>query len=218
MTTTVFPAQPGTFMIERDPSDNSIMRIPVIGWQHIQGNLAYPVCVMSHNGLTHNKAILHPEGYVTDAIHRAVFGTLDEWLNFMKTAKSTNRVLEAPLPYDPTTQPYDEPNRHVDAADRARQAASMPDDTPKARPGPAPAPKATPSFAITFGTKSFKTKSFWQCEAGVFTIDGGQPYPKDERCAKITRDEYDNAKRAGAKVIDPRAAADEDDDDGMDLV
>jgi hypothetical protein len=212
---TLFAAQEGTFLIERDPAKPAnVTRIPIIGWQHIQGNVAFPVCVINHGGLTHNKAILHPEGFVTDPVHGLVCGSIDEWMNFMKTAKSTDKVLNPPSPH---TSPVDDP---TEAAERARQARLMPDETPRNKPGPAPKPKAAPSAGIAFGTKSFKTRSFWQCEAGVFTVDGGEVYPKDPKCIKVTRNEYDAVRRDGAKVIDPHASPDlgDDEDDGMDMI
>jgi hypothetical protein len=167
---------------------------------------------------------LHPEGFVTDPVHGLVCGSLDEWLNFMRTAKSTDKVLNPPSPAD-ILERVSVPPEVTDermAAERKRQASLMPDldQDEKSKPGPAPKPKAAPDADITFGTKSFKTKSFWQCEAGVFTIDGGEVYPKDSKCTKVTRNEYDDARRAGAKVIDPHAAPEpgDDEDDGMDMI
>lgn len=193
MSITIFPAQIGTFMIERDPSVNppAVIRVPVIGWTHIQGNVAFPICAMNHGGLTHGKAILHPEGFVTDSVNGLTFETEAEWLNFIKTAKA----------------PGDEPEEETD--DRA---AAMPEEDVESV-GPA---------AIQFGTKTYKTNSFWSMpsENAIFQIEGGKPYPKDERCEKVTRDQYAALKKGGATVIDPTPGevSEEDDDDAMDLV
>lgn len=191
MSITIFPAQPGTFMITRDPSTSppSVIKVPVIGWNHVQGNMAFPVCVMNHGGLTHGKAILHPEGFVTDSVNGLTFETEAEWLSFMKTAKPKGAT---------------EADTRADAMNEA----------------------VGPSGAIEFGTKTYKTNSFWSMpsENAIFQIEGGQPYPKDDRCSKVTRDEYAALKKQGATVIDPNsgevggADSSDDDDDGMDLV
>lgn len=192
MSITIFPAQPGTFMITRDPSTSppSVIKVPVIGWNHVQGNMAFPVCVMNHGGLTHGKAILHPEGFVTDSVNGLTFETEAEWLSFMKTAKPKGATEAEP--------------EEEDAMNEA----------------------VGPSGAIEFGTKTYKTNSFWSMpsENAIFQIEGGQPYPKDDRCSKVTRDEYAALKKQGATVIDPNsgevggADSSDDDDDGMDLV
>lgn len=195
MSITIFPAQIGTFMIERDPAANppAVIRVPVIGWTHIQGNMAFPICAMNHGGLTHGKAILHPEGFVTDSVNGLTFETEAEWLNFIKTAKA----------------PGDEPEDD--------RAAAMPDDDE-----PEEDVESVGPAAIQFGTKTYKTNSFWSMpsENAIFQIEGGKPYPKDERCEKVTRDQYAALKKGGATVIDPTPGevSEEDDDDAMDLV
>jgi len=221
MTLTIFPAQPGTLMLVRDPGVTTIQRVPVIGWQHMQGNLAYPICVMNHGGLTHGKAILHPEGFVTDAIHGLTFESEAEWVNFIKSAKpksaqkpverdSDDRAAKMPdedaddAPDAPETDDEDVHNGEDDANDRA----------------------AADHGSITFGTKTYKTNSFWVLadreghDIGVFQIEGDTPYPKDDRCRKVTRDEFAAAKREGVPVIDPHSGEipEDDDDDAMDLV
>lgn len=193
MSITIFPAQPGTFMITRDPSTSppSVIKVPVIGWNHVQGNMAFPVCVMNHGGLTHGKAILHPEGFVTDSVNGLTFETEAEWLSFMKTAM-------------PEDEPVEEPDVE-NGEDDMNEAVG-------------------PSGAVEFGTKTYKTNSFWSMpsENAIFQIEGGQPYPKDERCEKVTRDEYAALKKKGASVIDPHSGEvpgeEDDDDDAMDLV
>lgn len=211
MSITIFPAQQGTFMIERDASvvPPRLIRVPVIGWQHVQGNLAYPVCVMNHGGLTHGKAILHPEGFVTDAVHGLTFEDTDEWLSYMKSAKSPKSAAE----------PADD-----DSDDRAaampEEPAEEPDEPATAEDEPETVEPSVP--LIQFGTKTFKTNSFWSMPSinAIFQIEGGLPYPKDDRCEKVTRDEWAKLKREGAAVIDPHSGEvpDEEDDDAMDLV
>lgn len=223
MSITIFPAQPGTFMIERDPSVSPprLNKVPVIGWNHVQGNMAFPVCVMNHGGLTHGKAILHPEGFVTDSVHGLTFETEAEWMNYMKTAKSTSKATSAPQEPDEPSEPAEMPGDAIDDADEAATAADEDvrngEDDANDRVGP-----------IQFGRKTYSTNSFWSMPSAnaVFQIEGGQHYPKDPRCEKVKRDEFAALKRAGATVIDPHSgeiggAAEpepEDDDDGMDLV
>jgi hypothetical protein len=213
MNVTIFPAQTGTFLIERDPATSPpvVTHIPVIGWQHLQGNLAFPIAVMNHGGLTHGKAILHPNGYVSDPTHGLTFENLAEWLSFIKSAKPKAG------PKMPQESGQSEPDN---------RAAVMPDtpEPPKPRARPA-APQAT-GGAIQFGTKTFSTNSFWRLKSSnidehdpIFQIEGGHAYPKDARCEKIKRDEYAALKKAGSPVIDPHAAAKtEAEDDAMDLV
>ena len=219
MSITIFPAQPGTFLIERDASVSPprIIKVPVIGWNHVQGNVAFPVCVMNHGGLTHGKAILHPEGFVTDSVHGLTFETEAEWMNYMKTAKP-GKARSAPQ------EPED------------NRAANMPDDGPDdADDAPAAEDVDVENGEdamiesvgpIPFGKKTYSTNSFWHMPSAnaIFQIEGGNVYPKDDRCEKIKRDDYAKLKKAGATVIDPHSGVvgeepgDEDDDDAMDLV
>mgnify|MGYP003403051377 CR=1 FL=1 len=212
MSITIFPAQPGTFMIERDASVSPVrvVKVPVIGWNHVQGNMAFPVCVMNHGGLTHGKAILHPEGFVTDSVHGLTFETEAEWSNYMKTAKATGKPASAPQEPD---EPAEMPGDAIDDADEPDVENG--EDAMNEKVGP-----------IRFGRKTYSTNSFWSMPLAhaVFQIEGGQHYPKDPRCEKVKRDEFAALKRAGATVIDPHsgeiggAAEPEDDDDAMDLV
>ena len=218
MSITTFPAQPGTFMIERDPSVSPprVIKVPVIGWNHVQGNLAFPVCVMNHGGLTHGKAILHPEGFVTDSVHGLTFESETEWMAYMKTTKekSTEKPVERDSEDRAAKMPDDDENDAPDAPEAADEATSFDGDT------------ATRPAGIQFGTKTYATNSFWMLsdseghDIGVFQIEGDTPYPKDDRCRKIKRDEFAAAKREGVPVIDPRSGEipEDDDDDAMDLV
>lgn len=201
----IFPAQPGTFVLERDPSVVELVRTPVIGWHHVQGGVAYPVCAMNHGGLTHGKAILHPDGYVTDSIHQLVFESERSWLTYIVKAKRDEDEGEAVEP---------EPEVDQDEIDDEYLAPEQ-DDAVEPEPG------------IIFGTKSYKTKSFWLVsnkeghDIGLFEVAGGEPYPNDDAVRKVTRDEFAKAKRDGVPPINPASGLvddGEDEDDGMDLV
>ena len=223
MSITIFPAQPGTFMIERDPSVSPprVIRIPVIGWNHVQGNMAFPVCVMNHGGLTHGKAILHPEGFVTDSVHGLTFETEAEWSNYMKTAKP-GKARSAPQEPEDDDRASAMPDDASDDADGQQEGEDEDvrngEDDQNERVGP--------TGAIQFGKKTYSTNSFWSMPSAnaIFQIEGGNVYPKDDRCEKIKRDDYAKLKKAGATVIDPHSGVvgeepgDEDDDDAMDLV
>lgn len=220
MSITIFPAQPGTFMLTRDPSTSpaSVQRVPVIGWNHVQGNMAFPVCVMNHGGLTHGKAILHPEGFVTDSVNGLTFETEAAWLSFMKTAKpkSTQKPVDEPEDNRAANMPDEDENDDPDAPEADDEATTFKGDTSSREPEPA--------GGIAFGKKTYSTNSFWHIPSAnaIFQIEGGNVYPKDDRCEKIKRDDYAKLKKAGATVIDPHSGVvgdePEDDDDGMDLV
>lgn len=231
MNVTIFPAQPGTFLIERDPATNPavITHIPVIGWQHLQGNLAFPIAVMNHGGLTHGKAILHPDGFVSDPTHGLTFADVAEWSAFIKTAKPKAG------PKMPSVTDGIGPgigrgtvDFNPDAAEAPdNRAAVMPDTSEPAKSRARPAAPQAAGKAIQFGTKVFSTNSFWRLKTEnehdpIFQIGGGDFYPKDARCEKIKREEYAAFKKAGSPVIDPRtfgsASGEAEDDDAMDLV
>lgn len=201
---TLVPAAPGTFIIELVADSNQLQRTPVVAWQHVQGNLAFPVTVMPFNGLTHGKAVEHANGYVDDPTHRLTFANTIEWQKFIGSVKPpaaspTGTKAEA----GPTEPESEEP----------RQQAAVPERE---------------SIYVVFGKKTYKTKSFWAWTDGatdaIFVIEGDQPYPHDQLCSKITREEFAKLKAGGTLVVNAvPAQADmggdvDEDDDGMDLV
>lgn len=93
------------------------------------------------------------------------------------------------------------------------------DSTPAAATSKGPATTAAPAGdpgahrPINFGTKTFKTKSFWHWPDGnsIFEIEPEMPYPDDPRVVKIKRDEYAEFKRQKqVDVIDPHSGVIED--------
>lgn len=208
------PAAASCFVVTADftTSPPVAYHIPIVGWQHVQGNLCFPMTAMAFGGMTHGSAILHESGWVTDPTHRLCFTNLEEWMQFIRTAKPKDAAKTgAQLAAEAKQKP-------------AETAAESDEDKPATQ---APAKRTAPvggtsaAAGIVFGSKSYTGKSFWQCEKGIFIIEGGQPYPKSG-ATKVTRDEHAAAKRAGANVIDPHGSAEpeptEDEDDGMDLV
>lgn len=205
----IFPAQPGTYIVERDMtvSPPITIKVPVVGWIHIEGTMAFPVSVMSHGGLTHGKAIQHPEGFISDPSHGMVFSSLEEWEAFMRTAKPG---WNQPKPMDEHADDYLDTMEQADAHEAELEEAEEEIDN-SGQVGP-----------IEFGDKVYKSRSFWKYpQAGaIFQIEGGEPYPRDGRVEKITRDEFTALKKDGHAVIDPTLGevSEEDDDDAMDLV
>lgn len=203
-----FPAAPGTLIAIRDhEATHGITYTPVVGWCHVQGNLAFPIIGMAFGGMTHGKAIVTPDGYVTDPTHQMVFENVDEWIAFIDRAKEPK------------------PREDTKVIDEALKADTAPKAT-AAKPS-----KPAPTGQIEFGTKTFSTKSFWKVPEmeAIFEIEGGETYPKDARAEKIKRDDFAALKKAGWTKIDPRSGVldegeaeaettEEDEDDSMDLV
>lgn len=202
-----FPAASGTLVVIRDhEAALGHTFTPVVGWCHVQGNLAFPVLAMAFGGMTHGKAIVSPDGFVTDPTHGMVFENVDEWTAFIDMAKEPTEAS--------TTEAV------IDAALKSGKPA-------------APETKPATTGKIAFGTKSYSTKSFWKVPdmKAVFEIEGGEVYPKDTRAEKVKREDFMALKKEGYTKIDPRSGvldeskdepepevADEDDDDGSDLV
>jgi hypothetical protein len=194
----IFPAAPGTFVATRDTAANhGVYYVPVIGWAHVQANLAFPILPMAFGGLTHGKCVVTPDGYVTDSIHGQCFDKIDDWIAFIDRAKRKGEDAEP---------------------DGVATAAKDPAPTKPA------AAKTAPSGVIVFGTKTYQSKSFWSYpeQNAVFELEGGVPYPKDERVTKVTREQFAALKKAGATKIDPSgqvsedpAEEDENDDGGL---
>lgn len=193
----IFPSTPGTFVATRDhAATHGVYYIPVVGWAHVQGQLAFPILPIAFGGLTHGKCIVTPEGFVTDPTHGQVFDKIEDWIVFIDKAK---RKGDDPEP------------------DGVATAAKDPAPTKPA------AAKTAPSGPIVFGTKTYQSKSFWSYpeQNAIFELEGGVPYPKDDRVQKVTRDQFAALKRDGATKIDPNGqveedpAEDEDDDGGL---
>lgn len=201
------PAFPKTYVLSWDPEfPEDVDYTPIVGWMHVQGNLAFPICAVNHGGLTHGRAIEFPCGMVTDPTHGLSFSSAKEWIGFIQKAKPKDGP-EMPKPVETS-------------APEAKFPDSFPDDP---EPGDvrdqhtvdAPPPVTEPEAAIVFGNKAFKTNSFWQINgrdgASLFQIAGGENYPKDARCEKITGAEFKERKAAGAPVVDPSEFGVEDD-------
>ena len=202
---TIFPAAPGTTLLAYD-FNARVTHTPVIGWQHIQGQIAFPVTVVNHGGMTHGNAVQHPDGMVSDPTHRIAFKDVAEWVAFMKTAKApkaTSSPVDEEEEDDTTTTPFS-----VYPEERVQPAAA---------PSPAPVkaripdkPKGKPQV--------FKSKSFWKLvhEPHVFVVEGGveAPAKNDPDYEKITREEMLELKRKSHTELEWPLP----EDDGMELV
>lgn len=81
----VFAAVPGTYLIEREQGSDIARRVPVIAFTHIQGGIVFPVCAVNHGGLTLGRALVTPDGFVTDPTFNVVCGTVEEWMTLTKS-------------------------------------------------------------------------------------------------------------------------------------
>lgn len=214
------PAAAGCFVVTADfgQSPPVAYHVPIVGWQHVQGNMCFPMTAMNFGGVSHGSAILHESGWITDPTHRLCFENLQEWIAFIRTAKPKDTAKTGAQLAAEAKQKPAETAAESDEDEPATQA-------PAKRTAPAGGGKAAAAAVngIVWDKKTYSGKSFWQCERGIFMLEGGVPYPKTG-ATKVTRDQYAAAKRAGASVIDPLASAEEpettteDEDDGMDLV
>jgi hypothetical protein len=212
-------AAPGTKMLCFDPGTGQITEHAIIAWTHVTGSYACPITCIRNGGLTHGRAVLHPGGMVDDPTHGLSFSDENEWLAFIRKAKppknSPPKDLDVQEGIDCT---IDEIERNHD--DTMAEAAEGPDEE-EVEDEDGESPDVDP---INFGTKTFKTNSFWLMprDEFIFQIDGGQPYPKDDRCEKIKGDEFRQYKKDGYTVIAPESYGmvedDEDEDDVANLV
>lgn len=209
-----FPAASDTFMVVHNEETGVVFRAPVVGWTNVQGNLCFPLVAIPGLHIEHRTAIEHPSGHITDPTHKLTFASLEEWTAFIEKAKAPPGA-----------------NRAISKSPEDRRDDSMPDLTgPEAEMAEENEADNAPAKApgeIHFGDKAYKTKSYWSMPSqnAVFEIEGGDNYPKDSRCIKVTRDEMMKLKKAGATKIDPTSGIvddeqpeDDDDDDAMDLV
>lgn len=210
----VIPASPGTYLLERRQGQNNASKTPVVGYAFVQIGPVYPLCLIHHDGLTRGRVLVTPDNFVTDPSYGIVCGSVEEWMTLSSTAAYWTAKEQLPVQTPGKAPPEAEDDTSVSDAPRSFRE----------RPAPAPAAET----GISFGTKTFKTNSFWKAAiddvVSLFQIAGETPYPNDKRCEKITREEYTALKRAGSGVIDAAlyasssGAESDEDDDGMDLV
>ncbi len=208
----VFAAQPDTMVIEiENPvvKPATVMFTPIVGWINLSGALAFPVCAIPGMALKHGRAVRHSNGYISDPTHGLCFKNQDEWLAFMRTAKTPSGAKSS----EQTQAGQYHRSQEILHPEADEELTNHEE------------PVAADPTGITFGTKTYKTKSYWSMPDinAIFPIEGNVAYPADDRCVKVTREQFAELKREGSNVIDPHtgvidAGEPAGDDDAMDLV
>ncbi len=192
----IFPAPQGTFVIARQPGDQSILT-PVVGFQYVQTGPVYPLTVMSFGGLTKGVALLHDSGHVSDPSIGMTFATRQEW----ERAVDTDGYWSAK---DMTPKPP----KLIEQAAEAIRAAAEDDQLPHHEVSSVV--KAMPATSLRIPDKPkgkpqiFLNKTFWRSSdrfgsGYVFMIEGGEEAPakNDPNYVKIKREEMLDLKRKG---------------------
>lgn len=228
MSLQTFPAQSGTYLIERERGEKEARKIPVVAYTHVQGGIVFPLCAIAHGGLTIGRALVTPDGFVTDPAYGVVCGNVEEWMRLTSTegywaakskvARSTPLPPDDPEPAAPVTPPATAKTTTAEKLVNAGKtlAPTRIPDKPKGKP------------------QLFQTTSFWQAVGDrgdvdfIFKVEGGceAPAKNDSNYAKIKRDDWQAAKKADVPVHDwpfvarkpGTEAATDDEDDGADLI
>lgn len=212
----VFAAPTGTFVVERigTAGIRSTMRLPVVAYAYVQGGVAFPVCTLPFGGLTKYRALLTPDGYVTDRSLGEVFETLEEWETIADSDGYLHSRAEDPgTPVDTSRMAEGAvlpPNVNVTrnfAAAVEEEASADPVVEPVKEPVKTgrlpdkPAPKLEP--------RKFAKKSYWLGRtpigpAFIFEVGPGEAVPaeKDTRFEKITGAEFTAKKGEGFLVLE----------------
>ena len=89
------PAQPDTFGLQVTTSENEeiiVSQHPVVGWTFVQGHVGHPIYAAAVN-TNETRAILFPNGFVTDRQAMASFKSIDGWKKWVR-----NQPLKANEP------------------------------------------------------------------------------------------------------------------------
>lgn len=177
-----FPAQPGTVLLQYD-ADGDYTTTPIIGWQHVSGNMCFPVFPTGSRSVGPGSVLAIPNGDDFLYVHPTTQKCSSD-LDFMSgiVSESLGDAEESGEAPAATTKPG-KPSAPITA-----------DGKPDSKP-------------INFGAQTYKTKSFWHWPVAnvVFEIEGEHVVPSDPRVVKIKRDEYAKLKRDGAAKIDPHS-------------
>jgi hypothetical protein len=214
----IFPASPGTQIISIKRGDTLATLMPVVGWYHVQGTLAFPICAMPHGGITRGKAVITPDGLVTDPSFGIVCTDKEEWLNLVATK---NYWDSKGVPgYEATLEAQNlKPKRDKGSHVSGDPVDDLDDD------GETTAPVQTKRIPDKpqrqRAPRVFKTNSWWKTRSeatkAIMQIDGGAtvPYEDDLTWEKIGIVDFKALKKQGWTVTDDGGvpAATEDDDD-----
>lgn len=205
MSVSIFPAAPGTLIITRERGAKIATMVPVVGWYHVQGSLCFPISPIAHGGLTRGKAVITPDGLVTDPSYGVVCGDKDEWMTLTATKDYWEKVAPG---YDKTLvalgltpAPTDDNADPGEAAERQSERLAQP-----ARPNGG---KAIPDRPARHrAPRVFKTNSWWKTRdpktQAITMILGGEEVPHDDDATweKSGIVEFKELKKAGWTVTD----------------
>jgi hypothetical protein len=206
------PATNETWLIDYEPQ---VSPLPLIGWVHTTGLNVSPL-VLGHPGplVTGEAFLLH-----TGQVYDPSTGLMHEDEGSWRDTLSEDTLFRPGKPLPAFTIPTE---AKAATAGPAATPAVLPARTPPQPKDPAPAGQ------IEWGTKTYKSKSFWAFtppdeEEFIFVVEAENPVPKN--ATKITRDDFYAKRKAGAVERSGKpgdepelpfvAPADEDDDDDL---
>lgn len=208
MSFTIFPAAPGTVILTLKRGETTATITPVVGYQHIQSSLVFPLCPIQYGGLTRGVVLRTPDGLITDPSYGLVFADTEEWMNVAKTDaywEAKDRLAVYKTLASASKEAVDDDDDPI---------GIMPSEQPKAKPGrrsaveKGEAPVSPKDMPQVFATKSFwKTtdkpddpKAKWaifECEPGVEA-----PAKSNKLYVKIKREEWFELRRQKAEIIE----------------
>lgn len=152
----MFVAAPGTCILYVDEPDLKITKEPVIAWAPDADNPYRAPFPITAHGLRRvvDGAILHPTGMVTDPRHPDSFGSIDDWLEYIRAGRSSK-------------------TRNGDIARTSSRGSEPASDMGAVKGG----------YPLKLSDKVFKNNSFWGYGGPdefefVFTVPGGEFPPK----------------------------------------
>lgn len=210
----IFPAAPGTTIISREQGAKVASLMPVIGWHHVQGGVAFPICAMTWGGLTRGKAVITPDGLVTDPSYGIVCKDRDEWMALTNgDAYWTAKDKRPPAP-----SLTDADHRQVGEEDRVNAQAEVAAMVRKRADEIMLTPKRIPDRpARTRKPRVFQTNSWWKnrnsAPQEITQINAGiaVPFEDDPTWEKIGVVDFKALKKEGYTVVQYGAASDADD-------
>ena len=204
-----------------------IHRIPVVGWQYIQGSMAFPVTAFNSEGMPGRRAVLFADGTVSDPNARLLFSDITTWLAAVDIPSPEEAKLASEKPVaKPTSAPVEDEDGGAQGEDNS---GYEPVQQSIPATGPMVGTSATGGVgwdSITWGKEALTNNSFWSWadQNVIFVVPGGHVKPKQSGIEKITRDDYMAIKKLGAKVIDETTVSgsveveEDDEDDFSDML
>jgi hypothetical protein len=104
-------APPGTYLLAATKTAKGrieVERHVIVGFVHGHGALAFPLLVLNKDEIKGHKAVLHPEGEVTDGAFLATYQDMDSWLAEVEKRVPNLQSKDAPRWTEPaSTKPLD---------------------------------------------------------------------------------------------------------------